>query len=587
MKLVSGKSNNQTHIRTTAAARPVQSAPVRQAAPAAPVRPAPGAKKVKSAGGRKALLVTAIVLAVCLGALVGVGAYANGLETIYSNVSMAGVDVSGLTVAQAADALVAHGVGADEDRALAVSLPAGVELSVSAKEAGCYLTAPDAAVYAYDACHGGNFLANTFKYIGCALSGLELQAVSAENLNEDYLRSAVEEGAKAASLALMESSIEIGEESITVVKGANAVRIDTDALYETVKDALLAADYAPIKYAAEAVSGSDADEIDLQELYDTVFEAPVSAVYDPETQQATQHVMGRSFDIDAARALWDAAENGDKVVIPLILEEPELTTEALSKLLFADLLAQKSTSLAGSSAARINNITRASAAIDGTVLNPGEEFSFNGTVGQRTTAAGYQAAGAYNNGQVVSEVGGGICQVSSTLYYCTLLSNLEITNRLNHMFAVTYLPSGLDATVSWPSPDFKFKNNSAYPIKIAAWVDRSQNTVSVQIFGSNPDGIRVEMATETWQLADGHGAQSYRLVYDRDGNLLSRTKEASSRYYYHVDPSPSPSESPSPSPSASPSASPSVEPTPSTEPTPTPPTPSIPVTPPAETQAVA
>ena len=403
MKLVSGKSNNQTQAKTAAPAKPMQSVPVRQAAspPArptpvrqAPERPAPGAKKAESTGGKKALLVTAIVLAVCLAALVGVGVYANGLETIYPNVSMAGVDVSGLTVAQAADKLVAHGIGTDDDRALAVSLPAGVELSISAKESGSYLTAPDAAVYADEACHGGSFLANTFKYITCALSGLELQAVSAENLDEDYLRFTVEEGTKEASLALMESSIDIGEESIAVVKGANAVRINADALYETVKNALLAADYSPIKYAAEAVSGSDADEIDLQELYDTVFEEPVSAVYDPQTQQATQHVMGRSFDIEAARALWDAAENGDKVVIPLLLEEPELTTETLSSMLFADLLAQKSTSLAGSSAARINNISKASAAINGLVLNPGDEFSFNGTVGQRTAAAGYQAAGA-------------------------------------------------------------------------------------------------------------------------------------------------------------------------------------------------
>ncbi|MBP8639427.1 MAG: VanW family protein [Oscillospiraceae bacterium] len=580
IKLVSGKStsaqassksdrSSNTVTAPSRQSRPVQSSPVKKAQS----KPAPKAqkmKKQKGTGGRKAIIISAVILAVVFASFTGLGVYANGLETIFPNVTMEGTALEGLTVAEAADALVANNVGTAEDKSLSVSLPAGCELTVSGKDSGCYLAAPDAAVYAYDVCHGGGFIANAIRYIKCALSGVELTASSGEKLDESYLHSKIDEGVKQSSLALMESSVDIGDASITVVKGASAVKIDSDKLYATVKDALINGKYEPITYTAEAVDGADAEEIDLQELYDTIFEEPANAEYDPETKQATAHVMGRSFDIDAAKKLWKDAKNGDQVVIPLILTEPEITTEKLNSMLFSEVLAQKSTSLTGSSSARINNITHAAASINGLVLNPGEEFSYNKTLGQRTTAAGYQAAGAYSGGQVVQEVGGGICQVSSTLYYCTLISNLEITERSCHYFGVSYLPAGLDATVSWPTPDFKFKNNGTYPIKIEASVDKAANAVVVKIYGSNPDGIRVEMTTTPVSYADGFGAVSYRNVYDKDGNLISTKQESKSRYYYHVSPSPSPSPSESPSASPSPSATSSPSPTPTQPVTPSP-----------------
>ena len=99
-------------------------------------------------------------------------------------------------------------------------------------------------------------------------------------------------------------------------------------------------------------------------------------------------------------------------------------------------------------------------------------------------------------------------------------------------------------------------------------MDKTANALVVKIYGSNPEGIRVEMTTSTWQLADGYGAQSVRTVYDKDGNVISSKNEAKSRYYYHTSPSPSPSASESPSASPSPSAS--TAPTPTQPVTPTP-----------------
>lgn len=543
----------------------MQSAPIKKAC-ATPAQKAPKAKNQKGNGGRKAIIISAVVVAIIFAAFAGLGAYANGLDTIFPNVSMEGTELAGMTISEAADALVANNVGTADDKTLSVTLPADTELTISGKASGCYLSAPDAAVYAYNACLGGGFISNTVNYIKCALSGMELKASSGEKLDETYLKNKIDEGVKQASLALMQSSVDIGDTNITVVKGASSIQIDSDKLFKTVKEALVSGNYDPIKYTADAVSGASASEIDLQGLYDTIFEEPVNAMYDPETKKAAAHVMGRSFDIESAQKLWDEAQNGDKVVIPLILTEPEITTDKLNSMLFSDLLAQKSTSLAGSSSARVNNVTKAAASINGVVLNPGEEFSYNKTLGQRTTASGYQSAGAYSGGQVVQEVGGGICQVSSTLYYCSLISNLEITERSCHYFGVAYLPAGLDATVSWPAPDFKFKNNGEYPIKIQALIEKATNTVVIKIYGSNPEGIKVEMTTKPLQYADGFGAVSYRNVYDKNGKLISTKEESKSRYYYHPSPSPSPSPSASPSASPSPSASASASPSPSPSP---------------------
>ncbi len=524
-------------------------------------------------GGKKALLITAIAIAVICATFFGLGAHANRLDTIFPKVSMEGVNIGGLSASDAADTLIAGNVGTDADKELTVNLPAGCELKISAKDAGCYMGASDAAAFAYDACHSGSFVSNTLTYFKCMFSGMKLTIGSSVKLDEDYIRNETDEAAKKVSLTLMQSNVTIGTDSISVVKGASTVQISADKLFEAVKEALVSGDFSTIDYADESTSsGESKATIDLQSLYNTIYEEPVSAKYDPATQAATAHVTGRSIDITAAQKLWDDAKNGDIVVIPLVLTEPEVTTDKLNSMLFSEILSQKSTSLSGSSSSRINNIKHAAAAINGKVLNPGEEFSYNDTLGQRTAAAGYQLAGAYSGGQVVTELGGGICQVSSTLYYCTLIANLQITDRTCHYFGVAYLPAGLDATVSWPSPNFKFKNSSAYPIKIEAYVDKKTNTVVVKIHGSNPDGNRVEMTTETWTTDDGYGAQSYRWVYDKNGTLISKKAESRSIYHYHPTDSPSPSAVASPSPSQNISSSPSQ----STSPT-VAPTPSVPV----------
>ena len=143
---------------------------------------------------------------------------------------------------------------------------------------------------------------------------------------------------------------------------------------------------------------------------------------------------------------------------------------------------------------RNTNLRLACEAINGVVLNPGDVFSYNDTLGERSAENGYQPAPSYAGGQTVDTLGGGICQVSSSLYYSVLSSELEIVTRKNHGYMPSYMPVGLDATVSWGSIDFQFKNNSDYPIRIEAAASGNKTTVS--IIGTETRDYEVKLETE-------------------------------------------------------------------------------------------
>ena len=154
---------------------------------------------------------------------------------------------------------------------------------------------------------------------------------------------------------------------------------------------------------------------------------------------------------------------------------------------------------------------------------PGEVFSYNSIVGERTIAAGYKNAAIYENGQVVDGLGGGICQVSSTLYNAVLYANLEVVERTNHMFLTTYVSGGRDATVAYGSLDFKFKNNRDYPVRIASSVQGGYCTV--QIYGlKKEDDYQVEIITNK---IGARTYEAYKQLY-RNGALVETQ-------YLHTD----------------------------------------------------
>lgn len=142
---------------------------------------------------------------------------------------------------------------------------------------------------------------------------------------------------------------------------------------------------------------------------------------------------------------------------------------------------------------RNTNVRLAAEALNGTIVQPGEEFSFNQVIGPRTEEKGYQAAAAYNSGEVVQEVGGGVCQISSTLYRVVFETGMEVTYRRSHTFEPNYVTPGQDATISWDMPDFRFVNTSEGAIGIRASYADQKATVSIYGIPVLDDGV-------TWKL---------------------------------------------------------------------------------------
>ena len=210
------------------------------------------------------------------------------------------------------------------------------------------------------------------------------------------------------------------------------------------------------------------EEIKLQKIRDEIYREPQDAYITTNPTTVHPNVNGVDFAISMEEARQIISEEKEEYEIPLKITVAEKTLNDLGEDAFPDNLGDYTTRYDASNRNRSNNIALASNKIDGTVIMPGETFSYNQIVGKRTIEAGYKEAGAYAGGKVVQEVGGGICQVSSTLYNAVLYANLEIVERSNHYFETSYVDSGRDATVSWGTVDLKFKNNRTYPIKVEA-----------------------------------------------------------------------------------------------------------------------
>ena len=479
-----------------------------------------------------------------------------------------------MTVSEATAALNDAGWNGGDISPVTVSLPGDREFTVTADDAGLRLDAEEAAQAAYAYGHGDDPFENLLAYFKCIVGKTDGAAITAA-VDEKALKAKVE--SELSEFKKLASEAQIDEEAATLslIKGAESMKPDADELCSLIAKAFEQGDER-ISYAAGI---EEAETPDFEKLREEIKCDPVDAAYDAENHCLTQSKAGLDFDPKEAAKLFDKAKPGELVLIPLTVTQPKLSSETLGTELFADCLGSKTTTFKSSSSDRCTNVRLAAEKIDGVVLNPGETFSFNDVVGKRTSAAGFKPAGAYAGGKEVTQIGGGICQVSSTLYCSALLANLKITARDCHYFAVSYLPYGMDATVSWGGPEFKFKNDRDYPVKIVAKCDMTERSLTVEIWGTDVDGSYVEItyaASTAYDnrypdVAIGTNATTYRNVYAADGTLLSRTKEDTSYYHYHEENIKWPEEptpSPAPTPSEEPTPTPSAEPTPTETPAP-------------------
>ncbi len=200
---------------------------------------------------------------------------------------------------------------------------------------------------------------------------------------------------------------------------------------------------------------------------------------------------------------------GKDLVVPLAEAPKRVPDPELDKI--TDIVVSFNTRFPAHQRSRNANIALASGKIDGTVLMPGDVFSFNDTVGRRTIREGYKLAGVYRNGRHDIDIGGGICQVSGTLYNAALLANLGIRQRQNHSMPVPYLPVGRDATVDYGSVDLRFENTTGSPIAIASTYETGKLTFHV--LGKKQPGFEVKLITS------GHRSWGRGVKYVTDASL--------------------------------------------------------------------
>ena len=276
---------------------------------------------------------------------------------------------------------------------------------------------------------------------------------------------------------------------------------------------------------------------DFQQFYTDVNVEPQDARFD-EQWNVVPEIVGCSFDISEAEKLWREARPGTRIEIPLTLYEPETKAADLEGLLYRDRLCFMTTSYWDSDDDRINNIHLAADKLNGIVILPGEIFSYNNAIGERTEAAGYRWAGAYADGEVTIEIGGGICQVSSTLYCAAMYAQMTTTMRQNHWFPVSYLSMGYDATVSWGGPDYRFKNTRDYPVKLNVYYD--DHSVTIEFWGTNVDGSHVqpwtashEVYDDEWGCLIGYSVTVNRNILDVNDNIIAQVQEPTGIYHLH------------------------------------------------------
>lgn len=568
------------------------------------------AEKTEKRGSKRPWMIAVVIAAVLVAAYLALCAYAGSLDTFYPNRHINGIDVGGLTVSEAQSALETRLpaqtiILVNEERQLQTTLTVA-ELGYTAES-----FAGDAQFW-MDAERDTPFLRRGWAYLA-TLSGHWPGGAHWPDMNEAVLTKTVARLTEVLTEPPADTSGELDGQTLRITKAHDGYA--PESLRPLLSDI---ASYSQSGYTIPVTLETlPARDLTAQQLHDRLHGEMKNASYDAASGSIVPEQFGADFDVAAAQTALDGAAPGETVSVPAVIEEPEVTASDLKMLLFRDVLGEARTHVSGS-AGRIGNVKLSAKLINGIVLNSGDTFSYNDSVGKRTKARGFKPAPAYVKGETVDEVGGGICQTSSTLYLACLLSNMEITERYAHRYVPAYIDWGMDATVSWGGPDYKFTNNTLYPVKIVT--EYSKGYLTIKLLGTNIDGIRVKMTNEVlsktpWETVyqedstmapgspdvvkvtpyTGYKVKTYQTIYDKNGSVIDSHFEAASDYKVRnkvvlqapaAAPGSAPADLPAdtPAPSDTPAETPQ-QPEPAPTPDPEPETPTIVVTPdsPSET----
>ena len=300
-------------------------------------------------------------------------------------------------------------------------------------------------------------------------------------INEEKFEEAIKNIQAEIPEAIKEYSYDIKEDELIITNGKAGQKIIKEELKKSVIKNIREQFNGNVETINIPTKFQEPQEINIEKIYSEIYKEPKNAYIVEEPFELYKEEDGVDFDVTIQEAKEILKQPKETYIIPLKITEPEIEIADLGDKLFKQTLAKYTTIYDAGNKNRSHNIALAAKTINGTILLPGETFSYNGILGNTNKEKGYKLGTAYVGGKVVESYGGGICQVSSTLYNSALYANLEIVERYNHSYVVSYVPAGRDATVAYGGKDFKFKNSRNYPIKIVA--SAKNGVVSISIMG--------------------------------------------------------------------------------------------------------
>lgn len=470
------------------------------------------------------VLVIVFICIVCSSMIIFYNLH-KGKETIQSGIYVKGINISGLTKSSA-NRLLDQKLNQELNDHLTLKYK-DEEYYAEIEQFEAQFNIDSVVDFAYSIGRTGNFLKDIKDSVVVLFCNINIEPELI--YNKDELEDYIENIESQLPDQLEQSSYYIDDDSVIVTNGKNGARIYKDKLAQTIIKQIQNVDFKD-GYIDIPTYTEYPDPIDVEAIHDEVYREMKNAYFTTEPRMVYAQVTGVDFNVQAVKNAIKENPDVDEYIINLYYTKPEVTVDDLGMDAFPDLLGSFSTNYVNNPN-RTTNLRLASNKINGTVIMPGDKFSFNKVVGKRTEAAGYKNAAIFSDGQVTDGLGGGICQVTSTLYNSAVFANMNITSRRNHMFVPSYVKGGRDATVVYGSTDFVFENSRSYPIKILSSV---QNGVAnVQIYGyKNPNEENYDISIETDLVKSTSTSTVYDAykIYKKNGEVVKREKLSRDTY---------------------------------------------------------
>lgn len=413
-------------------------------------------------------------------------------DQLVPNVTIGNVDIGKMTLSQASEAIKNRYVQPNINFSVSFNNNGNI-LTTSFSSSDIELTAhpKDSLVQAYKIGRSDNHLKNSYDILRSWFFKNKIEPVY--ECNTDKLSKIFQDfGAKIYGTH-EDVKYNIDNNILTIIPETPGPDEDVSAAVDEFLSSLEAGVYKDIPIT---LNRREKTLITAEDIREQIYSAPVNPRYivQNNTVTITDPVPGRDAVYESLAAAAELINSSSPAAIELIPLPAEISKESLKYSLFNSTLASYSSKYKSSSENRAYNVELAASKINGIILADGEEFSYNKIIGNAGLESGYKTSTVYSGGKITEGVGGGVCQVSSTLYCAVLRSCLEVTKRTNHSMPVAYVPGGQDATVAYDYIDFRFKNNTGAPLKIVA--SCSNREVTISLIGSDSAYKYVEVTSE-------------------------------------------------------------------------------------------